>query len=102
MPVFVILQPAKVATPLALAVTDVDVQEKPTDGLPVTESTTEAPDTKLPPASVPVTAGCDANATPATVVADGWVENANVATGPTAIVIELLATVMAPAVAVSV
>ena len=79
MPVFVILQPAKVATPLALVITVVDVQEKPTDGLPV--STTESPDRGLPKASTTDTDGCTAKLTPATVVADGCVENDAVAAG---------------------
>ena len=101
-PALVILQPAKVATPLALDVTAVLVHDKPTDGLPVTESTTESPLTRLPPASFTVTAGWAANATPAVVVGDGCVENVRVAAGPVVTVTALLIAVIVPSVAVSV
>ena len=101
-PALVILQPANVARPLAFEVTVVLVHEKPTEGLPVTESTTESPLIRLPPASFTVTTGCEAKATPAVVVLDGGVEKVNVATGPVVTVTELLVVVIAPSVAVSV
>ena len=74
-----ILQAAKVATPLALVVAVVvGVQEKP--GLPVTVSTTESPERGLPNASTTVTDGCCAKLTPARVgPGDGCVENVAVA-----------------------
>ena len=98
----VILQPAKVARPLAFEVAVVLVHEKPIDGLPVTLSTTESPLRPLPNASVTVTTGCVVNATPAVAGLDGCVENVAVATAAALMVIELLVAVIAPSVAVSV
>ena len=98
-----ILQPANVARPPESELTVAFEQEKPTAGLVVTDSVTDAGVvTRFPNVSLRVTIGCVVKATPP-VEPEGWVENVRLAVAACAIVNELLVSPARPAlVAVSV
>ena len=99
-PDLLIEQPVKFATPeTAVTVSAAHFSPEATGALRATEAVLA--DTALPPASCTVTTGCTLKTVPA-VAPDGSVLNASLLAGPTAMVRLPLATVNAPAVAVSV